>query len=781
MTHKTLKDLEFDKILKIVSSYASSFYGRNKILNLFPKSDVVELTEVLKKIDQVKNFLISTPVFTFPNIENIDFLLERAKVRGSVLATNELLNIASALKTIEKIKKRLLQNAELLSLISKEAGFLDNFSSITNNVIKSINIDGSVKDNASNDLFVIRKQQKETRNTINRALERIIRNINNKNISDMLITIRDGRYVISIATDFKKAIKGTTIDYSKTGTTSYIEPSSISELNNKMRMLVMGEKKEVEKICRKLTGFITERHDDICNSLHIFANIDSVFARAYFSINYNCVSPALKKDGHSYIVGGHHPLLASDKKSNSNEIILQSLETSQSTYGIILTGPNAGGKTVFLKMVGLLHLMAQSGIPITSKEGTCLTVYNKIFTDIGDSQSIENSLSTFSAHIQQINKIINNSDENTLVLLDELGTGTDPKEGAALSMAMLDTLLYKKVRFVLTTHLNELKAYADKNEKVINACMEFNEANFLPTFKLHIGIPGKSYAFEIAQHIGLDENIIANARGYIDSHIESYEKSTADYSSMAFELAKKRALVDKELNELKEIKKEYADKKNKIEEQKYEFEKKILSEKTKYLELLRDEYLKEVKKVKESAFSSINHKFLGKINEEKLTVLKTKKDIADSTDFPDYKVGQTVRIKFNSSKGTIIGKLDDNQYQVATGNIKMTIHAFELAPIKKKDFSSKDKSMDTYEIDDTVPLQCDLRGLKSDEALTKLEQYIDSLVVANIGRALIVHGKGTGALRACVNEYLSTNKYVKKYEMAQQHEGGMGAVVINLN
>ena len=775
---RTINDLEFQKVLDIVALYAGTIHGKERIYALRPISDINEIKIIFNKITQFQKLLNIEPDYQIPAVEDIRPLLERAKINGSILKPVELLSVAGTLQSCMSVKSSLLKHRTTMSLICDEAENIDDFSEFIRNIHKCITHGAEIKDNASPELSLVRRQQREIRNRIIQKLEGILRKLDRNAIDSELISIREGRYVIPVRYDFKGHVKGLIIDFSNSRTTAFIEPFSVVEWNNDLRSMQIREKDEIERICKRLTGAITILYNEIKQTLLIIAEIDSLCARAIFCNKTKGTCPQLNTGYYCKINRGRHPLLA----HKTSKVISQSLHLSPDTKGMLLTGPNAGGKTVCLKMIGLLHLMGLSGIPVPADEGTSIHSYKKIFADIGDLQSIENSLSTFSAHISRLYDMLKKADAQTLILIDELGTGTDPVEGASLAIAILESLMNKNARFIATTHLNDLKIFGDNKPNLINARMEFNENSYQPAFILRTGIPGKSYAFEIAQHLGIDQTIIEHARKYSGTVSQLYENAVTRYQQLIKSAEDREKTIKEKLMQAEEREKKIEKREKDIRQWQDIFKNKILKEKQQYMEQLKKNFLEEIRKITNTGATSESHKFLSQIHKEHNQLIKDRLTVSDSAVSEKFSEGQIVRFKVNSMRGEVVKELGKQRYLISVGNIKIEAHARELSSVKDKHSKPTGQiSTIEYEIDNDISPQCDIRGLKSEEAITALDKYIDSLRLSSLTRALIIHGKGTGKLRESVAEYLANCPGIKKVSLAEQHEGGTGATVIELD
>lgn len=777
MDDRTLNDLDFQKVLEIISGFAGSIYGKERVYALRPYDDPETVRDVFKKTGQCRRLLSESKSFRIPALPDIRPVLEKSKPAGSVAAPDEIQDTATVLEACARMRKNLQEQKEnapdLFTLIEDTDGFED----FVREVKRCVEPNGEIKDRASPQLAKLRKEQKSVRNSIIHKLEGTLRGLDRKAVEDEVITLRDNRYVIALRENYRGSVKGIVLDYSNTRTTVYIEPVSVVEMNNRLKELGLREQTEIERVLRALTAVITENHYEIADQISILGELDRLFAGAAFGIRIDGTDPEWSKSGEHVLNEARHILLELPEKKGKKKAVPQSLHIQAGIRGILITGPNAGGKTVCLKMTGLIQLMAQSGIPIPAKDGTVLRFYRKIFTDIGDTQSIENSLSTFSSRIQHLDRIIRDSDESTMVLVDELGTGTDPDEGASIGMALLDVLSERKSFYMATTHLNGLKIYGEEHDDVLNVSMEFNEKTYTPTFRLREGIPGRSFAYEIAEHLGVDPAIVTRARGYHKKDAYDFEQALSDVHQRLGTMEKREQDLAEKQAALLEKEKKLQSQAEQSAQKQAAFEKKMLREKQAYYEDLKKRFLDELRQVKEKESSAQGHRFLSAMQQERKDLdrmVQSKSKAAARR----YQKGETVTLMGSRMKGEVLQELEDNKLLVSLGGKKVTVSADEVEPAEKD--KKKQVASFFYDIEQTASPQCDLRGMKCEEALEALERYLDSVKLAGLKRVIIIHGKGTGVLRKETAAFLKKFPGVKNFGLADMHEGGAGATVVEL-
>lgn len=777
MDHRTYHDLEFQKVLELVAGLSATVYGRERALSLRPLTQTDLVRDTFSRIQECGTILSAEPGFCVPAVEEIRPALESARIPGSLLEARALTAVAEALGNLSRLKKRLEAMAERAPLLRGEAAGIADFDSIIDPISRCVDNLGGVRDRASQELAFIRTQQREVRNRIIEKLQGIIRSQNRNAVEEEVIVLRDGRYVIPVRTDFRRDVRGIAIDYSKTRTTVFVEPFAVVEWNNELRHLLVAEQEEVDRILRKLTGLITDRRGEIATGLAVLGEIDGLFARARYKNEIRGICPEWNASRNCVIVDGRHPLLA---WRPAKPIVAQTLTLKPDASALLLTGPNAGGKTVCLKMIGLLQLAAQSGIPIPAAEGTQLPFYSKIFTDIGDAQSIEQSLSTFTAHMAHLHEILKRADAASLVLLDELGTGTDPKEGAGLAMALLDQLMAQGVRVVATTHLGEVKLYGEQKAGVVNASMEFDEEKFKPTYALRMGLPGRSYAYEIAGQLGMPASLIERAKFYQEAGNLSYEEALTRYHEQLGRLAAKEKELARIQAQMEEREAELVRRERTRAAEMEAFRDRIAKEKRSEVFGIREQFLAEMRKLTNPAARSDGHRFLSKTGEAAIR----ENESAAPLDMPaattgSFDIGDGVRLRSNWMAGRIVQKLESDRYLVGVGDVKVEVHARELVPVEEKEIPKRSAVVE-YAMNQAISPQVDLRGLKADEAIDALERYLDSAHLSSLLTVTVIHGKGTGKLRQEVNEYLKGAKGVKSFKMAEYNQGGAGATVVEL-
>ena len=798
MNTKALKTLEYDKIIQRLEAHASSEMGRKLCRDLLPSSDYEEILARQDRTRDALTRLYKMGYLSFQGLTDIRPHLKLLEI-GSSLSAGELLDIARLLALTATVKEYGETEEENLSFDTLQTSFdaLDPLEFLHQRITLCILSEDEISDEASSALKDIRRQIRQTNIAIHNRLSAIINAQENKNkLQDALITVRNGRYCVPVKAEYRNVFPGMIHDQSGSGATLFIEPQRIVEMNNDLKELAIKEQAEIEKILQLLSSQAFTCSRELLENQTILTELDFIFAKAKYAKDYQGTEPEFNTDGIIDLKQARHPLL-DPKKVVPIHIYLGDTFTM-----LLLTGPNTGGKTVSLKTVGLFQLMGQAGLHIPAFQGSKLAVFSDIFADIGDEQSIEMNLSTFSSHMTNIVDIINHAQPDSLVLLDELCGGTDPTEGAALAISILDDLHTGQIRTIATTHYAELKMYAMDREGVENGCCEFDLNTLTPTFRLLIGIPGKSNAFAISQRLGLPDYIIDQARSQIDA-------SAIDFESMLSSLEQDKAEIEKERGELYRTREEIEQLKLGLKERQDD----IREKRNAMLREAREEAHRILSEAKEMADDSIRKynawkqhpkqdntrkmearrsdlgKRISKL--ENQLAYRGKKASGDSRP-EDFKVGDPVYVTTLSLEGTVKKEANKNgDIVVQMGFLSSTINykSLELLDKKRQGGSSAkgvqkqkggDFSHDRYSINKsaTIKPEINLLGCTVDEGIMRLEKYLDDAMIAGLESVRVVHGKGTGALRKGIHDYLRRQKFIKSYKLAEFGEGDAGVTVV---
>lgn len=772
MNERTIRALEFNKILERVKSYAMSEKTKSKISPKLFETSVIEVKENLAETDDILTILRHQHL-EMAGISDMKSYVKRAQI-GSVLTVDEFLKIKSNLyrkDTLIRVIESFKENEIDLQSIERYTSQLPEDKALYKEITSTIDESG-VLDHASNELLKIRRQITREESSIRTRLNDILRK-SSKHLSDSIITIRNNRFVLPVKADSQSSVRGIVHDVSATGQTVYIEPMAIVELSNKIARLREQESVEVEKILIELTERVVLEAEALILIDDILHHLDLVHAKAKYGNAINGTIPIISEDEELHLTKAYHPLIDIDEVVK-NDIHIGDLS-------VIITGPNTGGKTVTIKTIGLCAALAQSGIPIPALDGSRLPVFDSIYADIGDEQSIEQSLSTFSSHLTNISHILDVATKDSLVILDELGAGTDPEEGAALAISILEFLLDKNIKTIATTHYKELKSFSYSREDVINASMEFDVDTLSPTYRLMIGIPGKSNAFKISEKLKLNPSVIRRAEELsgrdnfeINEMIESLEhhtKSARIHEEETYQLLKETKNIHKTLNGFMTD---------------YEYQK------TRLIEAAEDKANTIIKDAERKASEIIEElelmKSLGVDNIESHKLIEAKKALTDSYYEKDIKkeftseentelhVGDSVDVLSYGQKGDVI-EVDGDEITVQMGIIKMKIPRNELKKRKEK----KVKQVISRKVRrQSVSNKLDLRGERYEDAVIRLDRYLDQVVLSNLNEVEIIHGKGTGALKEAVEKTLRRHSKVKSFRQGLPSEGGFGVTIVTM-
>lgn len=787
--------LEFDKIKQFLAANCISNLGRIKVNNIYFCKDFEEIENLL---NLTKEFVDILQIDTFPleYIADINDSLEKIRIIGTYLLEEELFALLKNLLTFQKIinffKKE--ENASRFEYWSNLAKKQNYYTTIADLIKQVLSQDGQIKDNASANLRSIRSQISEKEKSVVAIVKNTLSWAQKENLvdDDVTVTIRNGRMLIPVDSGKKNKIQGVVQDYSATGKTLYIEPLKAVEYNNQLSSLRYEEKQEIIKILTQTTDKIRPYLDTITENIDFLANIDFTRSKAIFSNQIAATLPQISKNAVIKLNFAYHPILFLNNKKINKKTIPLDIELNNNQRIILISGPNAGGKSIALKTVGLIQYMHQCGLLVPVKDNSELGIFDKIFIDIGDEQSTENDLSTYTSHLLNLKNILQNSNKNSLVLLDELGAGTDPAMGGAIAEAILNQMLQLNIKAVVNTHYSNLKIFASQNQGIENAAMMFDTNNLRPLFILEIGHPGSSFAFEIAKNIGLSLNIIEEAKNRAG-------KNVVDYDKIINQIEFEKSQISKEKNNLKLVKREleenvvkYREEKQKIVEQK----RKII-EQTKELveQLLNDankaieKTIKEIKEhqaeklqVKEirKEFEREKQKILFTLNKEtqklKEQNSETKQKKANKTTYT-IETNDLVKLKDKDVNGKVVG-IKDNKAILLIGNVKTIV---DLTKIEKIGHEEKKQKVNiNIQVENKPQFSIDLRGYKANEALEKLAKFIDTAIISDTKNLSILHGTGDGILRNVIRNFLSTLKEIESFGDEDIRFGGQGITIVKL-
>lgn len=786
MNTKVLKTLEFHKIIEQLKEEAGSDLGKNLCAKLSPSTDLHEIKHTQQQTSDALTRIWQKGGVSFSGLHDIGESLKRLDI-GSTLGMGELLRISSLLKVANRIKTfSRREDADTKDSLDELFEAIEPLTNLNKEIEKCIISEEEMADDASYNLKNIRRQMKIANDRIHSQLSNLVNSQSGKTyLQDSLITMRDGRYCVPVKQEHRGNVSGIIHDQSSSGSTLFIEPAAVVELNNKLRELSAKEADEIQIILANLSVLCSEYMEQLKTDLEILPRLDFIFAKASLAKKMKATMPKFNDQRYIHIKKGRHPLL------DQNKVVPIDVHLGDHFTLLIVTGPNTGGKTVSLKTVGLLSLMGQAGLHIPALDGSSLAVFKEIFADIGDEQSIEQSLSTFSAHMVNTVNILENADQDSLVLFDELGAGTDPVEGAALGIAILTFLKNMGTRTMATTHYSELKLFALSTEGVQNASCEFDVETLRPTYRLLIGIPGKSNAFAISEKLGLPKYIIEDAKSRIDAEDEQFEDVLAELERQKKQIEKDKETISVYKSQIASLKRDYEHKTKELNEKK-----------DKILGKAREEALDILKEAKETADAAIkNINKYGKSGntrelEKSRSAVGSKikknqcqssmKAAAPSKNYKpsDFKLGTGVKVLSMNLNGTVASLPNaDGNLTVKMGilNSKVNIKDLEIidepdikAPGLTRNSSGKIKMSKSM----NIKMELNLIGKNVDEALGELDKYLDDAYLAHLPQVYIIHGKGTGILRSAVQNHLKKCKYVKSFRNGEHGEGGAGATVV---
>lgn len=784
MNKKILDVLAFDQVKQLVGQYLVTAQGKEELAQLAPSADAQQISTWLAETEdalKVQRLRGGIPV---PKIENIRPQMKRIEI-GADLNGLELAQVGRVLVTANELKRFFedLSDSEIeFERLYEWEKQLVTLPTLSRRLKEAVDEDGRLTDEASPELRVIRQNIRRSERTIRETLDSLVRGGNAKYLSDTIVTMRNERYVIPVKQEYRGVFGGVVHDQSSSGQTLFIEPKQVVDQNNRLRQHQIAERTEIERILAELSAELAPYQREILHNAYVIGMMDFMNAKARFGKELQAIVPAINTDNHVVFKQARHPLIDQEK------VVPNDIAIGEDYQAVVITGPNTGGKTITLKTLGLLQIMGQSGLPILVDEESQMGIFQEIFADIGDEQSIEQSLSTFSSHMTTIVDVLKKVDHTSLVLFDELGAGTDPQEGAALAIAILDELGARSAYVMATTHYPELKVYGYNRANTINASMEFDVDTLSPTYRLLIGVPGRSNAFEISKRLGLDTQIIEQAKQIMDGESQ-------DLNEMIADLENRRKMTETEYLEMRHYVEE-AERLQKELKQAYNF---FFEEREAELAKARkkaNQIVEEAKEESEKIISDIRNMQLSSgqshVKEHELIAARTKlsdlhqeehlqknKVLQKAKAAKTLKVGDEVLVTSYGQRGTLIKKMGQSQWQVQLGILKMTLPESDLqpaAPVKEP----VQRVVHTVRSAESshVPNQLDLRGKRYEEALNEVDQYLDAVILAGYPQVTIVHGKGTGALRQGITEYLKNHRSVKSFEFAPANQGGNGATIV---
>lgn len=782
MNSKIEKVLEFSKIRTQLAEYATSEKGKQMIKELPIEVDAKAIQHKIEETTDGVELLRLKQGIPIPRLKDISFALKRLELEAGLNGRelSDILRVLTTTHEVERFFEKVEEEEIVLKRVPRLVEKLESIPEVTSELEASIREDGYVLDSASPTLHGVRVGIQKTEQDIRRQMDQYLTGKNSQYLSDTIITIRNDRYVLPVKAEYKSVFGGTVHDQSSTGQTLFMEPQAVVNLNNKLREYQIQEKREVERILWELSQKLMPYTNSLHQNHYVLARLDVVNAKALYAHELKATEPIIDANNYVALWQAWHPLLEREK-AVANDIIL-----GEEYQAIVITGPNTGGKTILLKTVGVIQLMAQMGLYIPAGENSRVGVFTEIFADIGDEQSIEQNLSTFSSHMSNIVSILKQINDKSLILIDEIGSGTDPQEGSSLAIAILDYIASKQSYVIASTHYPELKAYGYDRPKTINASMEFDGDTLQPTYQLLLGVPGRSNAFDISKRLGLPSIIIDQARGLLSEEDQDLNamisdleqkrrRAQRDADKMRHQLELSTQLLEDLQRETEQFQankarllEEAKERANTLIEQSQDDADKILSEIRELQLRSKQSTVKEHEMIeKKTALKDLKHE----------QALKKNKVLRKEKAKKAMQVGQSVEVLSFGQRGTLVEKVNDKEWVVQMGIIKMKIAVEDLSPIAEAQEAKQQVIVKSARASH-VSSELDLRGKRYEEAMKDLELYLDAAILANYPRVTIIHGRGTGAIQQGVHKVLRSHRSVASFEFAPMNTGGNGATIV---
>lgn len=788
MNNKILEILEYRRLKHMAVPFLASAAGQEELEQLVPQTDLKTVQTMIEETTDAADINRIVGPIPVPALANIRPQLKRLRVQASLNGT-ELAQIAKVLQTtlamnnfFDRLRDDQIDLRQLYQVVEQLVTIPD----VTKRLLKSVDEDGRVKDEASSKLHGLRQLIAATETEIRQALEKYTRGREAKYLSDTIITMRNDRYVIPVEAHYRSRFGGVVHDQSASGQTLYIEPQNVVEINNRLRQAQIEERQEVRRVLAELSAIIAPYRKEIANNERLLGHLDFVNAKARLATTMHATLPVINADGLINLRQARHPLI------DPQRVVANDIQLGEQYRTIVITGPNTGGKTITLKTLGLIQLMGQSGFFIPANEGSQITIFDNVFADIGDEQSLEQNLSTFSGHMENVKRILEQITERSLVLLDELGAGTDPKEGAALAMAILNQIQQVGSEVVITTHYPELKVYGFERPQTINASMEFDVDTFQPTYRLMLGVPGQSNGIAIAQRLGLASTVINDAQSLVKDDSQELNAMIGELVEQRKQARENQERLAKLVAENQQKAADLEQKLNRFNEQRDDlYEKARMHANHQVADAKRkaDRIIHHLRQMEVQRGTQIKENELidaqGQLNAlHRDPRLKRNKVLQRAKQKHNLKIGDAVKVKSYGQVGTLIAKRGKHQWEVQLGILKMAIDERDLEKVSsealaqaEKEQVVKPKRVRTVQTRRTSA-RLDLRGQRYEPAMANLSSFIDHALLNNLPSVTIIHGKGTGAIRKGTQEYLRSNPRVKSFEYASPSNGGDGATIV---
>ncbi|NUN70125.1 MAG: endonuclease MutS2 [Bacteroidetes bacterium] len=777
--------LEFPKILHKIEQYASSEPGKDAVRSIRPGTDPGEISDEHNRVSEMKGILEGEGAFPIDGIKDIRDAIRQAAIENNILSPKELLNVASTLAAGRAIRSFIEKRREQTPQLYALSGYISIFKELEFNINQAIDSNGEVKDSASKELRSIRQSIADKQSAIRRALERILRATAEQGmVQDEIVTTRDGRMVIPIKSELKNRFPGFIHSTSASGQTVFIEPSETLTYNNEITELFFKEQREIERILRELTRQLDKVAPMVRETIDILQRIDVCYAKARYSIEIKGNTPFIKSQGPLIIRQGYHPVLL--LRHQREAVVPLTIEVGGSHSTLLITGPNAGGKTVALKSLGILAVMVQSGIHVPVSPDSEFPIFTQIFVLIGDNQSIDNDLSTYSSQILNVKRITEQAGPRSLVLIDEIGSNTDPTEGGAIAAAVIAHVNRSGAVTVATSHQASLKAFVHDTQGMQNGAMEFDQQTLIPTYRFRAGVPGSSYALEIAERLGLDPSIVTEARGLLGEQKAKMEQLILDLENRSQLLQQKLSETESEANRYKSLSVTYESKLKEFNKELREVKRKAIEEAKTIVDRASSTVENTVREIKsKQAEKETVRKGKDAIAELEKEVSQLEKEIGavlseQDSDPGQVKLNDTVVLRSGGQTGIVLTLPDKNgNLQVAFNTIKAKVHISNIKSISKKE-AKKIAVNTSYVSDKAAEREVDVRGMYGDEAVEMVDKFIDDATLSGLHRVDIIHGHGTGALRKRIHAFLEHDRRVKAFRFGDRTEGGAGMTIVEI-
>lgn len=794
--NRLIEKIGFHAIREAAAKQARSSIAKNKLHELMPSSRREDIEKDLATTREMMSLLQNEAAFPLNNLHDVREYLQKSRAEGSLLPMDAFIEILELVVTARRVKSFIKDREDDYPELKEVSIGLIPLKNLENEIRSIITENGELRSDASDTLKFIRnrlnRKRNDLRNTINKVMSRAAKE---GMASDEGPTIRSGRMVIPIQAEYKRKIQGFVHDVSSTGQTVYLEPVEALNINNEIRQLESEEKREIERILRRLTNHVRSDRESIHQNLYVLTQLDVIAAKAQLGINLDCYVPVICDSSRLYLKDAYNPILKLKnlglKKESKEKVVPLDLELNDREQCLVITGPNAGGKSVAMKTLGLCVMMTQSGFAIPAKDSTELPIYSGLFVDMGDDQSIENDLSTFSSRLEWMRDTLKKADENSLILIDEAAAGTDPEEGGALFQALIELLMQRKAKILVTTHHGSLKIFAHDHPNAVNGSMEFDQNTLSPTYRFKKGVPGSSYAFEIAQRMELDDALLSKARALLGESKSNMETLISELETKSQEAEELKRKYDQLKEQTQAARHKYDEKRSAIEKEKETIREKALREAKQIMqsanrrieeavEQIVEKGQKDSETIREARKEVEKHK---EEVEEQLDELETKKKKRKQASKEPPKEGDTVRLEDANTTGELVD-VNGNKAVVMAGGLRLKTDYENL--VKVEDASKKKKKQRvTVNIMDrdtstVVKTRLEVRGMRGPEAMKEVEHYLDNALAAGLNEVEIIHGKGEGILKNLIHEYLEKRKDVQDYHLAPIQQGGAGCTIVKL-